>query len=70
MEKKQSKFVAFEGVSFNSEWMKTKTFAEFFEHEKHHGISREKMKEFYDSIKNPKPAEVKAAEEKPVEAIK
>lgn len=44
-------FIFFEGINFNVEWVKGKTFKQFCEHEKHHGLSKEKMKEFYDCCK-------------------
>jgi hypothetical protein len=56
------KFVKLEGVAFNTGWMKTKTLKEFIDHEKHHGIPPEKMKEFYESVT--KPAAEKPANEK------
>lgn len=49
-----AKFVTFEGIAFNADWVLTKTLDQFIEHEKHHGLSKEKMKEIYDAIKTPK----------------
>lgn len=43
-------FVKYKHVAFNAEWVKTKSFEEFYEHEKHHGLSKEEMKEAYESI--------------------
>lgn len=45
-----AKFIQYEGISFNADWVKTKSFEEFFDHEKHHGLSEEKMREIYDAI--------------------
>lgn len=40
-------FINYDGILFNKEWVASKTFKEFSEHEKHHGLSVEKMKEVY-----------------------
>ena len=45
-----AQFIKFEKVAFNADWMKTKTFEEFYQHEKHHGISKDKMREFYEAV--------------------
>jgi hypothetical protein len=41
--------IMFEGkVAFNVEWVASKTLKAFCDHEKHHGLSKEQMKEIYD----------------------
>lgn len=52
------------------EWVKTKTFAEFCEHEKHHGLSAESMKTVWEyctgkKVKKEKPTQP----EEPGEAV-
>jgi|JI6StandDraft_1071083.scaffolds.fasta_scaffold1162481_1 hypothetical protein len=42
------------GVSFNDDWVKTKSLKQFIEHEKHHGLSDEVMKEYYETVVPPK----------------
>jgi hypothetical protein len=59
-------FLKFEGVAFNKEWAASKTLEQFIAHEKHHGLSDEKMKEIHDlcklkeAPKTAKPAAAKA----------
>lgn len=53
-------WVEFNGVLFNTKAMAKRTFDQFVEHEKHHGIPVEKMREFYD-LYVPKKEEAKAA---------
>lgn len=38
-------------VAFNSEWVASKKFSEFVEHEKHHGFTPEQMKDIYSLCK-------------------
>lgn len=54
-------------ISFNAEVNAKKTFKDFCEHEKHHGLTPEQLKEVHDACKagkkpEPKNAETKAAE--------
>jgi hypothetical protein len=41
-------FIQFEKISFNAKWVASKSFTEFKEHEKHHGLSEAKMKEVHN----------------------
>lgn len=43
-----AQFAKINGVAFNVEWVKTKTFAQFCEHEKHHGLSEADMKTVWE----------------------
>lgn len=43
----------FQGINFNDEWVKTKTEAEFVDHENHHGLSPDQLKECYALIVPP-----------------
>jgi hypothetical protein len=40
--------IYFEGVGFSKEWVAGKTFTEFCEHEKHHGLTKQQLKEVYN----------------------
>jgi hypothetical protein len=42
-------FIKFENIFWNKEWIASKTYDEFFNHEKHHGLSKEKMMELYET---------------------
>lgn len=42
----------FEGrIIFNDKWVASQSFEAFAEHEKHHGLSKEQLKEIYDICK-------------------
>jgi hypothetical protein len=44
--------IFFEGlVGFNWEWVASQTFEQFYEHEKHHGLSKKQLKEVYQLCK-------------------
>ena len=61
---------AIDGVAFNMEWVKTKTFAEFCEHEAHHGLSAESMKTVWEYCTGKKVKKEKAAPaDEPGEAV-
>ena len=40
----------FNEIDFNEAWMKTKTLAEFKEHEKHHNLSDKQLEEVYHLV--------------------
>ncbi len=41
-------FIMFEGIgAFNAKWAASKTFPEFYDHEKHTGLSKEQLKEIW-----------------------
>lgn len=52
-------------ISFNKEWVASKSLKDFTEHEKHHALSPEQYKEVWDACKD-KPAAPAA----PVETVK
>ena len=56
-----TKMAAIDGVGFNIEWVRTKTFAEFCEHEKHHNLSPESMKTVWEYCTGKKVKKEKAA---------
>lgn len=61
------KIAAINGVGFNAEWVKTKSFEEFCEHEKHHGLSKADMKHIWEyctgkKVKGKKQADVQPGE--------
>jgi hypothetical protein len=63
-----SKFIKYNGVAFNADWVRTKSLKEFSEHEKHHGFAPEQYKEVHDICTGKvKPA---AKEETPAEEAK
>lgn len=35
------------GIGFNSEWVASQSFEDFVKHEKHHGLSKEQMREVH-----------------------
>jgi membrane-bound lytic murein transglycosylase B len=41
----------FENVNFNESFWKTKTLEEFIEHESHHGLSEDQLREAFAQIK-------------------
>lgn len=44
--------MVFEGkINFNSEWVASQTLEEFQEHEKHHGLSKDQLKEVHNACK-------------------
>lgn len=55
----------YEGINFNEEWVKAHSFKEFAEHEKHHGLSAEKMREIYDLCKGKKEAPARQVDAEP-----
>lgn len=40
-------WITYEGVAFNADWVKSKTFSQFAKHEGHHGFSQEQLREVY-----------------------
>ena len=58
-------FIKFEGILFNKEWVASKTLKEVIEHEKHHGLSDEQMKELYGLCKGKQKKEEKQVEGPP-----
>jgi hypothetical protein len=46
-----AKWIRFEKVTFNADWAASKTFEYFRDHEKHHGIPDEKMKEIHEAAR-------------------
>ena len=60
----KQKWIAFGFARFNAEWVASVTLAQFIEHEKHHGLTAEQMKEIHETAKKVmKPVKVK--KEKP-----
>lgn len=43
--------MTYEDISFNEQWVSTQSLNSFCKHEKHHGLSRGKMKEIYQLCK-------------------
>lgn len=61
-------WVKYEGVAFNKEWVASKTFKQFCDHEKHHGLSEDQMREVYNICKaKPVKKEEEKADEQPSE---
>lgn len=55
----------YNGINFYNENLKDKTEKEFIEHESHHGLTKEQLKEAYALMK-PKPAnKIKEEKEEP-----
>lgn len=59
--------MTYNNISFNAEWVKTKTLEEFITHEQHHGLTDKQLTEVYN-LCNPKPVKShvknKSADEK------
>jgi hypothetical protein len=60
------KKVSYEGISFNATWAATKTEKEFIEHEAHHGLSKDQLKEAHKLCKE---AVKPGAEDKPAPEV-
>lgn len=43
-----AEFITYEGIAFNKEWVASKTLKAFSEHEAHHGLSAEQLKEVHE----------------------
>ena len=60
------KKITYEGITFNADWAAGKSEKEFIEHEKHHGLSTDQLKDAYKLCKeavkpvDPKPAQATA----------
>ncbi len=59
--------MVYNGINFNDGYWKTKSEADFIEHEAHHGLSEAQLKEAF-ALMNPKP-EKRVKESKPAETI-
>lgn len=56
----------YNGVEFIDSWVKTKTEAEFIEHESHHGLTDKQLKEAYNLIVPKKKLSEKPSDKKEV----
>ncbi len=45
------KKLTYEGITFDAEWAASKTLEEFKEHEKHHGLTADQLKEAHGLCK-------------------
>lgn len=60
-------FIKYNGVSFNADWVKTKSLKEFSEHEKHHGFTAEQYREIHEICTGKKGRRTKPEPEVPAE---